>query len=400
MSARQRLVLLWGADRGGDAVWDIVLLWTAAQAGSPQATAVILAAGSAPPIIAPLFGGVIAEMTGSWRMLRCTSTLKVATALAITLVLLFDASWGWLAVLAAIMGLAEALHMAPLFALPAQIKGHRDETSVQRFVNDTQATGQAALLAATPLTGLILGWESAAAAAMCAAVLVGARLLLRAMALHVEAPPPRPREHEPALAMLRAGLRYAWDRPQVRAGLVTFAVANVCVTPVIMIGLPFHALDVEWTPWMWGLVYGAYMGGGIVGPVASNSDRVKTSLAGAWLLLIPGAVGMGVTLSVSSPWAAAAGGLVAGACFQAGVAMTRGVILTATEEGYRSRVQGLIGTSAYSLIAVSHLAFGTALAAWSVSVLTWSLAAALSLFALSMLLTARRACGSPIHASH
>lgn len=384
-SVRRRLNALWAADRGGDAIWDVLLLWAAAHAGSPQATSIVLACGAAPQIVVPLFGGVIATRVGPWRMLVWTSTAKVLAVLAIAVVFLIGAPWGWIALLAGCMGLAEGLHLAPFFSLPKQVSGDSTRTSA----HDTQAIGQAALMLAAPLTGFVLGWDKVAAAAMCIAVLLTARLLLlplAAAASHPSSTKGRPTE-APA-AMLRRGISYGFrEAPEVRAGLVTFAVANVCTTPVFMIGLPLHALSTGWSAWVWGLVYGAFMAGGVVGPLASN--RFEDSLRLTWFLLIPGAVGMGAAVSVSNWAVAAAGAFLAGACFQAGVAMTRERIYAAAAPEYQARIQGLVATSAYSLIAVSHLAFGAALAAWPLGVLGWLLAGSLTLFALVMLATQR-----------
>lgn len=368
-------------DRGGDAVYDTVLFWTAANAGSPRAASVILAAGTLPQIVATVAGGVIAERVGSWRMLRVTAGVKVVVAALLAVALFAGAPWPTVAACAAVMGLAEAFHISPLYALPGSIQGWEDKKSVGKLTDATQSSSQVAMLLATPLAGWLLDRGGGIAAVVCGLALVGARVMLTPLAAHIV--PPKSTPPGRGIEMLREGLQFGIKDARVRVGLLTFSVANLLTASPLFLGLPLHAVQAGWPAWAWALVYAAYLVGGAIGPQLGGRIGSR-SLRKAWLLLIPGGIGMGVTVSTGSAWFAIVGGLVAGASFQAGVATTREHIMTSTPATFRHRVQSLVGTAAFSLVAVSHLLFGAAAAVWSVAVIGWVCVGLLVVFACAM----------------
>jgi MFS family permease len=282
----------------GDVVYFTVLTWAVAGTAGPARAGLVLAAGAVPRAALMLSGGVLADRFGPRRVLigsdlvRCVSVLAAAAA-----------SWlrgpelPLLCLLAVCFGVADALFLPAVGALPARLTTRDRLTRVQglrslavRLANTVGPLGAAAALTA--------GGAPAAFAAVGA--LFGVSLVLLA-ALRTRDPdrPQKEQAARPAAASpLRAGLRYLRGRPALLRLVAVIGLGEMCFSGPVGTALLLLTAERGWDPGTLALLLGAFSAAGAVSGIVLSAVRTvpapRALIAGSLLLtaLLVAALGL------------------------------------------------------------------------------------------------------------
>ena len=352
-----------GADTGADALFYLALGWVAARSGGALDAALVIAAGTVPRIAVMLLGGVVGDRYGLSRV--GTLTLAVRAALMVAFVVLLSrdaliAPWP-LAVLAALVGLADALHMPAMGGMAGLLAPEGAQAAVQGLV--TTVT-RVSTVVATGIGGLLLAWARPsigwAATLLLGAALVALLVLRRSPAGARLAVTDEDDEEGSTVAMLTAGLAQVRRDRVVVLTLVLFTLANLAATAPIILGMPLKSTEYGWSGPAYGLAYLGFAAGSAAGAIAAAryAGRVTDNLVGALVLLTPGAGGLVLLALASSPWTAGLACFVTGLFLAPAAALMLGEVRERTPARRMGRVSSVVQLSIFALIPVGHVLFG------------------------------------------
>ena len=346
------------ADAGADAVIYLVLGWLAARTGDGVTAASVLAAATIPTVIVLLAGGVVGDRYGLVRVASITLSVRVVLLVifAVTVASTVQPGLTFLVTLAALIGLADAVHMPAMGGLAGLLAPEGQQASLQGWVlSSTRLAG----LLATALGGFLLGFSPAWALWAAAALLVVALvpiMSLRRTESRVE------EENAPSfMAMLTAGLHtIAGDRPLL-ALLLTLALGNLAGSAPVLLGVPLKGVAGGWSGAVYGVVYLCFGLGSAAGAAAVASIQKRAAqhrVTVALLLLLGGAVGLaGLALASSALWTGVTA-TVTGAFFAPAAAFLMGEIRERTAPEMMGRVSSAAQLAIFGLIPVGYFVFG------------------------------------------
>lgn len=352
-----------GADEMADALFYVALGWVAARVGSPAEAAAILAAGTIPRISVLLLGGVIGDRLGVARVAIWTLIARLALMLTFA-VTFYVGSPGVvvLALLAAGVGLADALHMPAMRGVAGLIAAKGEQMHVQSALS---AVSNGAAVVGTAIGGILLGWVPGLVGSVAGALLIVAAvclIALRRRAKHQLATgSPAGATTSSMWSMLREGVATLLRDPVSRLALLLFALANFASTSPIFLGIPLKATENNWSPIVYGLACLGFSIGYMVG--GTVSARLEPPDSGVALpravgLMAPGVVALVILAFTTSPWVVGVTCFVFSLFFAPAVSLLRGVLQERTSPNAMGRVNSVVQFSIYSLIPVGHILFG------------------------------------------
>ncbi|MEV1026397.1 MFS transporter [Streptomyces sp. NPDC050264] len=349
----------------GDVVYFTALTWAVAQAAGPARAGFVLAAGAVPRAALMLGGGVLADRFGPRRVLIGSDLVRCLTILAAAAVTYArGVELGVLCVLAVCFGVADALFLPAVGALPTRLTGPDQLTRVQgmrslavRFANTTGPFAAAAALTAGGAAGAFAG----------VGALFGVSLVLL-VALRV--PGAGQRAEVTGWAQLRDGLRYLRGRPRLVRLVAVIGLGEMCFSGPVGTALVLLTGERGWSPGTLSLLLGAYSVAGAAAGVALTVVR-RVRAPGAVLagcLLATAALVTALGLARPGPGAAVALCALLGAASGIPMVLGHALLQRWTEPGYVGRVSSVTSLCTLGLSPFLYPLVGLVAAAWGTGI--------------------------------
>nr|WP_202502391.1 MFS transporter [Streptomyces sp. SID5785] len=357
----------------GDVVYFTVLTWAVAEAAGPARAGLVLAAGALPRAVLMLAGGVLADRFGPLRVLIGSDLVRCLAVLAAAAVTYARGpELPLLCLLAVCFGVADALFMPAVGALPARLTTPDRLTRVQglRSLAVRLANTVGPLVAAAALTaGGAPGAFAVVGALFVVSLVLLAALRVRPLAPDTDADADGDAGAPPGSA-LRAGLRYVRRRPALLRLVAVIALGEMCFSGPVGTTLVLLTGERGWRPATLSLLLGAYSVAGAVSGIALSAVRSvpapRALLAGSLLVtaLLVGALGLAPTGPAGATTLCA---LLGAAC---GVPMVLGhaLLQQGTDPAYLGRVTALASLCTLGLSPLLFPLAGLVAQAWGAGV--------------------------------
>ena len=361
-TSRRFLIYLTGRTVGlaGDAVWFLALAWSAAQAGGPATTSIVLAAGTVPRAALILLGGAIADRLGARRvMVRSDAGRAVLMALGAVVVAAIGPSIPLLLTFAVVFGLVDAVYHPAAGMVPRALLHPAELPRGQALAQLGQRGADVA--------GASLGGVLVVAGGLALACAVDAVTFLVVLGCVLAVRLPRPsraarRDAEGSRGVfleLREGLRYAAGNETIRVLLLLVTALNALGAPVTNIGVLLRIEHEGWGVGALAMFEALFAAGAVLGSIGVARRGVvrRPAVVGAWWAVVQAVAIAAVALAPTLPMLVAAGVLV-GITAGPASAYLLGEVQARADERYLGRVMSLVGFSAVGLVPVGYAAFG------------------------------------------
>ncbi|MBO3102278.1 MFS transporter [Cellulomonas fengjieae] len=273
---RSYLVWLLGStvSRFGDAVLMFALGWAASGLGGMTA-ALVLTVSGLPRLVLLVVGGAVADRVGARRILIAGEAALLALTVVLAVALARFGTPAWL-----LLASSLALGTVSAFCLPAAGSQPRrlvPDDQLSRALALRQGVGQAVLMAAAPLGGLLVGWVGVAAVAWGDAVTLGVGLcvLIAVRDLSDSAPGTVAGSAIPRLD-LADGFRVVARTPGLRSAFLLVGAGAALMLPVPSLLVPLLGRASAWSAGETGIVAGA-VGVGVIGAALLTARRRRPS---------------------------------------------------------------------------------------------------------------------------
>ncbi|WP_307840597.1 MFS transporter [Streptomyces sp. G44] len=352
-----RWLTAYAASIVGDSVYFLALGWSAAQLAGPAQVGVVLALGAAPRALLMLVGGVIADRFDPRKVVIGSDALRAAVILAAAAVLWLGTPRLWLLIVVALVfGVADALFMPAVGALPPRLTG---PDQIVRLVGLRQLAIRIGKAAGPPMAGFALAHHGEAAFALAGGLFALSLFLLVSVRIAPRPPGRTVEESTGPWQDLTDGLRHIRRHPVVGPLVLATALSEVGFMPPLQMGVfllteerGFGAAGIGW-------ILGAFALGAGLGAVAlSLKGRIRRAgpvqLCTLFVASVAiGAIGLLPTL-VGAAAVAGFAGLVGGVCGGLSVAL----IQHHTAPAYQGRVAAVLALSHVGLAPLVFPLFG------------------------------------------
>ncbi len=337
-------------------------------AGPGATLGVVLAVAAVPRAVLLPWGGLLADRVDPARIVVAATVARTALLAVIAgLVLAGLAPIGVVAALAGLLGVLDAVYYPASLALLPRVVATAGLPRANALVQGAESAGDllgpalaAVLVAAAGAGGGLSAVTGLYLLATGALVAFGRRFARRAPG---PVAPTAPAARTTAPGALRAGLRYAWGTPPVRAMLLVLAMLNLAVVGPVLVGGAVLAEQRLGGAAALGIVFAGFGAGSLAGLVLAGARAPahrRAVLAGGTAAVGIGTAALGVTGTlVAAVGAAAVIGLGAGYL---------GVVLVAwlqelVPAELRGRVLSLVVLASVAFDPVSYLLAGVLLPA-------------------------------------
>jgi MFS family permease len=353
-----------GLSRLGDIAWYIGLAWSAAQVAGPAGAGIVMGAGAIPRAVMQLFGGALADRVDARRTMVLANLARIAVLLGgiavleakgLTLALLFT--------IAFVFGVVDAIYDPAASTMPRQLVRDEDFTSTAALF---QLANRIAIFAGAPLGGFLVAHGGIRDVMVVNAVSFIAIAVVIATLLR----PRRPRrlsEGSSIWSDLRDGFGYLGRTPPVRTLVIALSGLNLCVSPVLAVGLVLRTREADWGATTLGLFEATSGIGAAVGALVALRWRpADPARAGLLLLIIQAVACMAIgTAPYAGVFAAMATiGLTAGLAS----ALLQGAFVAAVDESHLGRCISIVTLADEALMPVAMTGFGALIAGVGVDV--------------------------------
>lgn len=355
---RDRRVWAWvlaaAVSQAGDMAWYVGLAWTATQVTSAAGAGLVMGVGAVPRALVLLFGGALADRLDTRRTMIWSNLARIAVLLVATgVVLAGGVSLALLLVVAVVFGLVDAIYTPASGTMPRQLVRPEDLTAVAAM---GQLAHRLAVFAGAPLGGVLVATGGLAgvmvADAVSFAVIAVALLTLI-----------RPRFALPRsagrslLADLRDGFGYLRRAATARVLVVSLFGLNLCVGPVLAVGLVLRTRDEGWGAATLGVFQACSGLAAAAGAVVAMRWKPAYPARTGMLLLIPQAIACIAIGTVPHGFVYAAMAVIG---LTAGLASAQlsGAFQVTVEPGYLGRTSSLVSLSDEALMPVAMTGFG------------------------------------------
>lgn len=347
---RSYLVWLGGftVARLGDAVLVFSLGWAAAGFGGTTA-ALALTLGALPRLVLLVAGGAVADRVGARRVLIAGEAALIVLTVALAFALARVGTPVWL-----LLASSAALGTVTAFCLPAAGSQPRrlvPDDQLTRALALRQGWGQAVLMAAAPLGGLLVGTAGLPAIAWGVAALLGVGLTVLVAVRDATASSPEPGPVDVPRDRRRDlldGFRVVARTPGLRGPLLLTGAGAALILPVPSLLVPLLGRASGWGPGPTGVVAGA-VGVGVISAALLAArrrrlpPRARSAAAGLTVSAV-GAIALAVGPVLDDTRAVVvAGALVFGFGNGTFVARLAPLVLGGTPRTHLARVQAVVG---------------------------------------------------------
>jgi MFS family permease len=338
----------------GDIAWYVGLAWSAAQVTTPAGAGLVMGIGAVPRALVLLWGGALADRLDARRTMILANLGRILVlAVAAVVVELAGVSLPLLLIVAVLFGLVDAIYSPAAGTMPRRMV--RDEDLV-KLAAGTQLALRLGVFVGAPLGGLLvahggLAWVMVVDAASFAVI---------AIALAWVVKPRLPQASSTGASVradLRDGLAYIRRDVTARTLVIAFSGLNLCVGPVLAVGLVQRTAGAGWGASSLGL-FQACVGisaalGAVVATRWKPSNLARSGLL-ALLFQAAGCVAIGFVPRVGVFVAMGVIGLTAGL---ASVQLST-VFQQSIEPAFLGRTSSVVSLSDDALMPVAMVAFG------------------------------------------
>lgn len=366
-----RWVCAYATSVTGDVVYLTALTWVVDEAAGPARAGLVLAAGALPRALLMLFGGVLADRYGPRRVLVGSDLVRCLTILAAAATTYARGPEpAVLCVLAVCFGVADALFLPAVGALPPRLTSGDQLTRVQgmrslavRLANTVGPLGAAAALTAGGAAGAFAGVGGLFALSL---------VLLVALRMPQGPVPASPavRGRTSGLEQLRDGLRYLRGRPRLVRLVAVIGLGEMCFSGPVGTALVLLTGERGWSPGTLSLLLGAFsVAGAAVGIAFTAVRRVPAPAALlAGCLLATAALVTALGLARPGPGPAVALCALLGAAGGIPGILGHALLQQWTEPGYVGRVTSVTSLCTLGLGPLLFPLVGVVAQAWGVGV--------------------------------
>ncbi|MFF0341185.1 MFS transporter [Kribbella sp. NPDC004875] len=235
---RDRRVHAWilsgAVSEAGDVAWYVGLAWSAAQVASPAAAGLVMGIGALPRALILLFGGALADRLDGRRTMIVANLGRIAVLVVAALVVAAgQVSLPLLLAIAVFFGAVDALYNPASGTLPRRMVRPDDLVALAA---GRQLANRLAVFVGAPLGGLLVARGGLVTVMVVDAVSFGVIAVVLAFVVRPRFPRP-PSSGEPIRRDLAAGFGYLRRDEVARTLVIAFFGLNLCVGPVLAVGL-------------------------------------------------------------------------------------------------------------------------------------------------------------------
>ncbi|HEY3510374.1 MULTISPECIES: MFS transporter [Kribbella] len=376
-------ILSAGISWAGDVAWYVGLAWSAAQVTTPAGAGLVMGIGALPKALILLYGGALADRLDGRRTMILANLARIVVLVAASAaVLVWGLSLGLLVAVAVVFGAVDALYTPASGTLPRRMVRSED---LVKLSAGTQLATRLATFAGAPLGGLLV-----AHGGLVTVMLVDAAsfvVIALALAFVVKPRLPQPASSGRSVrADLRDGFAYLKRDVRARTLVIAFSGLNLCVGPVLAVGLVQRTHQAGWGPAWYGWFEAcsgiAAAAGALVAIRWKPADLARSGLL-ALVVQAAGCAMIGVVPRLAVFVAMAMIGCTAGiASAQLSAAFQQSV-----DPSYLGRSFSIVNLSDEALMPLAMTGFGALISLSSISVACGVVGV---LFALLMLWAATR----------
>jgi len=343
-----------GISQLGDVAWYIGLAWSAAQVAGPAGAGLVMGAGAIPRAVMLLVGGALADRLDARRTMIGSNLARIAVLL-VGLVALESTglSLSLLFTIALVFGVVDAIYLPAAATMPRQLVREEDFTSVSALF---QLSNRLAIFVGAPLGGFLVAHGGLRDVIIVDAVSFGVIAVALATVLRPRFPRQLSEGHS-IWSDLRGGFGYLRRTPSVRTLVIALSGLNLCVSPVLAVGLVFRTRDADWGATSLGLFEATSGVAAAIGAVIALRWRSSDPARAGLLLLVVQAmacVAIGIAPYAGVFLAMATIGLTAGLAS----ALLAGAFVAAVRESYLGRCSSIVGLADQALMPAAMTSFG------------------------------------------
>ena len=235
---RDRRVHAWilsgAVSEAGDVAWYVGLAWSAAQVASPAGAGLVMGIGALPRALILLFGGALADRLDARRTMIAANLGRIVVLVAAALVVAAaGVSMALLLTVAILFGAVDALYNPASGTLPRRMVRSDD---LVRLAATRQLANRLAVFVGAPLGGLLVAQGGLVMVMVADAISFGVIAVALAFVVRPRFPRPAPSGHS-IRRDLSAGFGYLRRDRIARTLVIAFFGLNLCVGPVLAVGL-------------------------------------------------------------------------------------------------------------------------------------------------------------------
>jgi MFS family permease len=220
--------------QAGDMAWYVGLAWSASQVTTPAGAGLVMGIGALPKALVLLYGGALADRFDGRRTMILANLGRIAVlTVAAVVLLVWGLSLGLLLTVAVVFGAVDALYTPASGTLPRRMVRSED---LVKLTAGAQLAHRLAVFVGAPLGGLLVA--SGGLATVMIVDAVSYAVIALALAFVVKPRLPQPVSTGGSIrADLKAGFAYLRRDTQARTLVIAFSGLNLCVGPVLAVGL-------------------------------------------------------------------------------------------------------------------------------------------------------------------
>jgi MFS family permease len=278
----------------GDMAWYIGLAWSAAQVTTPAGAGLVMGVGALPRALILLYGGALADRMDGRRTMILANLGRIAVlAAGAVVVSVAGVSLPLLLTVAVLFGVVDAIYTPAAGTLPRRMVRSDDQV---KLAAGNQLAVRLAVFVGAPLGGLLVAHGGLAQVMIVDAVSFA--VIALALAFLVKPRLPQPASTGTTIrADLRDGFGYLRRDRRARTLVIAFSGLNLCVGPVLAVGLVQRTHAAGWGAGALGLFEAcsgiAAAGGAILAMRWKPADLARSGLL-ALILQAAGCVMIGV----------------------------------------------------------------------------------------------------------
>ncbi|MFI5692251.1 MFS transporter [Kribbella sp. NPDC051586] len=363
---RDRRVQAWilsgAVSEAGDVAWYVGLAWSAAQVASPAAAGLVMGIGALPRALFLLFGGALADRLDGRRTMIVANLGRIAVlVVAAFVVAAGEVTLPLLLTVAIVFGAVDALYNPAAGTLPRRMVRSDDLVSLAA---GRQLANRLAVFVGAPLGGLLVAHGGLLTVMVVDAISFGVIALVLAFVVRPRFPQPPASGHS-IRRDLAAGFGYLRRDEVARTLVIAFFGLNLCVGPVLAVGLVQRVHLDGWGPAALGWFQACSGICAAMGALLAMRWKPRNPARAGLLLLIIQAAGCVMIGSVPRLAVFVAMGLI-GATAGLASALLSGAFQQTIDPAFLGRTSSIVSLSDEGLMPLAMTGFGALISLTSV----------------------------------
>lgn len=229
----------------GDMAWYVGLAWSAAQITTPAGAGLVMGIGALPRALVLLFGGALADRIDGRRVMVLANLGRIVVLTAAAAVAsVWGLSLALLVTIAVVFGVVDAIYTPAAGTLPRRMVQPDDQV---KLAAGSQLAVRLAIFVGAPLGGLLVAHGGLVTVMIVDAVSFA--VIACALAFLVKPRLPQPASTGSSIREdLKEGFAYLGRDRRARTLVIAFSGLNLCVGPVLAVGLVQRTHLAGWGP--------------------------------------------------------------------------------------------------------------------------------------------------------